>query len=107
MNNQLTITMYALRCGETFQITSSMYLWIGYAETMSKIELLGVQMCVLEYERNTFRGNHKTFYFYFTSLPAHIRSCLIMHLEGGSDPLGVPTKLHSSIVRVAVVLTGR
>ena len=29
-----------------------------------------------------------------------------MHLEGGSDPQGVPRKLYSSIARAAVVLTG-
>ena len=48
----------------------------------------------------------KHFNFFPLTLPAHIRCCLVMHLEGGSDPLGVPIKLHSSIVRVAVVLNG-
>ena len=48
----------------------------------------------------------KHFTFFPLTLPAYIRRCLVMHLEGGSDPLGVPIKLHSSIVRVAVVLNG-
>ena len=41
-----------------------------------------------------------------TILPAHIRSCLVMHLEGGSDSQEVPIKLHSSSVRVADRLNG-
>ena len=48
----------------------------------------------------------KHFPFFSLTLPAYIRYCLVMHLEGGSDPQGVPKKLHSSIVRVAVVLNG-
>ena len=37
----------------------------------------------------------KHFTFFPLTLPAYIRYCLVMHLEGGSDPHGVPIKLHS------------